>query len=142
MQENAATSQIIGLNQKLIAIGSKHNELLRNVEIAEKEKATVVAANKLLFDANKDLSSQLNKLKEEHSQLISRSEMLDSVIATINEKNKTLVERQLSDLKQKCEQVSAKNKLIIGALKMRFSVHQLPLNGFRQRKMLKCVNQN
>lgn len=141
MQGNAATSQILRLNQELMSISSKHNELIRNVEIVEKEKATVAAENKYLLDANKDLSSKLNKLKEEHSQLISRCEMLNSVIATITEKSKTLVGKQLSDLKQKLEQVSAKYKLI-GALKIRFLVHQLPLHFFRQRKMLNCVNRN
>lgn len=108
MRENTANGQVHRLNEELMSIRSKHNEMIRDVKIAETEKATIAEANKFLLEANKNLSSQLNKLKEEHSQLISKSDMLNSVIDTITEKNKSLVEEQLSNLNQKLEQVSIK----------------------------------
>lgn len=122
MHEVGANGQILRLNQELMLIRSKHNELIRAVEIAEKGKATVAEANKFLLEKNKGLLSQLNKLKEEHTQLISKSKMLDSVISTIAEKRKSLVEKELSDFKQKLEQVSTKY-IRIEAFEMRFYIH-------------------
>lgn len=101
MHENGADGQIQRLNQDLMSIRSKHNELIQNVDIAEKEKASVAEANKFLLEANKNLSDQLQKLKKEHTELISKSEMLNSVLSTIIEKNKSLVEQKLKQVSTK-----------------------------------------
>lgn len=106
MRENTANGQIHKLNEELISIRSKHNEMIRDVEIAETEKVSVAEANKFLIEANNNLSSELNKLKEEHSLLIPKFNMLDSVMDTIAEQNKSLVEEQLSNHNQRLEQVS------------------------------------